>query len=558
MYCAYCGAPCSGDGMFCPRCGSPLQIEGGMTDVPLSVPPAPEEGPPSPPEEAQVHTAVLPPLRLPRLSPRARRACLAGLALLAAVGAALALRPRPAPDFSLSRQPYDLVDSGDAQALYRDGKEIVLPDGDTDYYLLPSYTGEGALLAGSSQLYALWGETVLPLHLEESQLLSLACSMDGRVLCYTTAGDGLLYFDAARNQTSCLWEDGATLLSAPVLSPSGDTLAFSAAGEDGEVTLFLSRDGGEPRLVMTDAVPAAVSDGGEYLYYSRSASTSDGGQTDHLYIRSGTGSILLASRWSGDLILNRDGSEAIYTIPSCGSFLTRRGSGGILLDRDLSFLSPIPPQTSTFTTMIFSQAQYFDVTHLTGRFCVGYGSGETLCYLTEGGEAQSLEFDLLRRSLASPDGQTLYCLDSTHLFRLPAGDPEEPEPLLPDALVDDLALSPDGKSLFVRTMNGELYRLIPGREAELLDSGLLSWQMTPDRKQLWYQKEEGGLVYACAWSGVPSALMEADRYSPFCGGMAAYASDGQVWYAPSGGVLAPLTDHTGAPQAYTQSNIYDD
>lgn len=557
MYCAYCGAPCNGDEMFCPGCGSPLQAEGGMTDVPLSVPPAPEEGPPSPPEEAQVHTAALPALRLPRLSPRARRVCLALLVLLAAAGAMLALRPRPAPDFSLSRQHYGLVASGDAQALYRDGEEVVLPDGDTAWYLLPSYTGEGALLTGASQLYALWGGTSLPLHVEESRLLNLACSMDGRVVCYTTDGDGLLYFDAARNQAFCLWEDGAALLSGPVLSPSGDTLSFSAAGEDGEATLFLSRDGGEPRPVMTDAVPAAVSDGGEYLYYSRSASDPSNGQMDDLYVRSGADSILLASQWSGDLVLNRDGSEAIYTTPSCGVFLTRQGSGGILLDRDLNFLSPIPPQASTFSIMIFSQAWYFDVTHLTGRFCVGYGSGETPCYLTEGGEAQSLEFDLLRRSLASPDGQTLYCLDSTHLFRVRAGHLEEPEPLLPDTLVDDFALSPDGKSLFVRAMNGELYRLIPGREAELLDSGLLSWQMSPDRKQLWYQKEEGGLLYACTWSGAPAALMEADRYSPFCGGMAAYASDGRVWYAPSGGALAPLTDHTGAPQTYS-SVIYED
>lgn len=557
MYCAYCGAPCSGDEMFCPGCGSPLQTEGGMTDVPLSVPPAPEEEPPSPPEEAQIHTAALPAFRLPRPSPRVRRACLALLVLLAAAGVALALRPRPAPDFSLSRQRYGLVDSGGAQALYRDGTEIALPDGDTAWFLLPSYTGEGALLAGASQLYALWGGTPLPLHIEESQLLNLACSMDGRVLCYTTAGDGLLYFDAARNQASRLWEDEAALLSAPVLSPSGDALAFSAAGEDGEATLFLSRDGGEPRPVMTDAVPAAVSDGGDYLYYSRPASAPNGGQPENLYVHSRTGSILLTSQWSCDLVLNRDGSEAIYTTSYCGALLARRGSGGVLLDRDLSFLTPIAPQTSAFNTMVFSQAQYFDVTHLTGRFCAGYGSGETLCYLTEGGEAQSLEFDLLRRSLASPDGQTLYCLNSTHLFRLRADCLEEPEPLLPDVLVDDFALSPDGKSLFVRAMNGELYRLIPGREAELLDSGLLSWQMSPDRKQLWYQKEEGGLLYACAWSGAPAALMEADRYSPFCGGMAAYTSGGQVWYASSGGAPAPLTGHTGAPQTYSNA-IYED
>ena len=51
--------------------------------------------------------------------------------------------------------------------------------------------------------------------------------------------------------------------------------------------------------------------------------------------------------------------------------------------------------------------------------------------------------------------------------------------------------------------------------------------------------------------------MEADRYSPFCGGMAAYTSDGRVWYAPSGGALAPLTDHTGAPQTYSNV-IYED
>lgn len=319
MRCRLCHTPCTPEEVFCPHCGSPVNLPGALIEdppPPLKALPAPKKRP-----------------HFRRIFAVCAAVCLA-LALIGTLSYALTRPPR----FGETRCTFAYAD-GRLYSLSQDGQAVRLTDSRPSVVRY-SPNGTGLLWQTESNGMGLCyeGNSISVTNSVDQSLLSF----DGTAAAYVTTAAALYWVDMTTGEERLVAEDLAQP-SYLALSPDGDFLVYN----DREDQVWLSCRGGTPELLEKGMLPVFVSQNGETVYLMDHSDTS-------LYsLRDGVLTFLTDS--FRNFYTNRTGTELFYGSEE-GLFFSRDGG-------PFRMLSPEPCDSATpiLPTGCGAAANYFSV-----------------------------------------------------------------------------------------------------------------------------------------------------------------------------------------------------
>ena len=329
MRCRLCHTPCTPEEVFCPHCGSPVNLPGALIEdppPPLKALPAPKKRP-----------------HFRRIFAVCAAVCLA-LALIGTLSYALTRPPR----FGETRWIFAYVDDR-LYSLSQDGQAVRLTDSRPSVVRY-SLNGTGLLWQTESNGIGLCyeGKTISVTHSASADQSAL--SFDGTAAAYVTTAANLYWVDMTTGEERLVAE-GLAQTSYLALSPDGDFLVYN----DREEQVWLSCRGGTPELLEKGMLPIFVSQNGEICYLM----DADG---ECLYsLRDGVLTFLTDS--FRNFCTNRTGTELFYGSEE-GLFFSRNGEPFRMISQEpCDFATPILP---TGCSALVNYFYIYDVSTLVG------------------------------------------------------------------------------------------------------------------------------------------------------------------------------------------------
>lgn len=463
LRCRVCHTSVIGEETYCPHCGSPLQIPGGIIE---NAPTA-------------VHSLPKKQKKWPLLA--------AAAAVIGAAGIALALfRPWTPSNYLCMESHFDTLGT----TLYLDGEPLERFDTEVGMYFTSTL---------GQVFFSYENETI---YMEDGQRYALPEGWTTPVFSSSGFGmaavaeDGLHHYDLVTG-TDTLVDSDYTIAwiqmtdTIPCISPDGSALSY--VGEDD--ALYLWRAGEETRQVARGS-PAALSDGGELLYYYD--------EIGRFYVTDGSSGVLLAGKGLGSTTFNADKTQVLF----CSGdklFLSRNGGGAaaVPVGEPVEQSYPIYPAGTGYGVRSFLgetvllQTKYNDL--LLGR-------------VDGPGKFTLLAEDVVGRPQRSSDGSTLVWIAEAGLYRLIQGPFARPELVLSreDFTEMDFVLSSDGKHCFFYGQGERmLLDLSSGVVTPVAEDGN-GWIINRDSSALWLVNSSGErmIVEHLAWDGAQTAVLD--------------------------------------------------
>lgn len=526
MLCAHCHTPCSDGQVFCPHCGAALQAAGGTVEGEVSTFEAGAV-------ENQVET--LPGKSAPRHLNLSRRGVLAAgaVCLLAAAGVAAALL-LPHGMEGIQTGQMHLISSNtrnrNTEAFYYDGTLMAgLEEG---------LTTARSFLDGSSRLVleegyfkgVLTQEGLRELSLPIGNLNTTAYAADGSVLYYAT-DDGELWRQPLPEGEGERLLEGASFSGSMVLSPSGDALAY----EDEEEVWHLVQGTRQEELPLENGAQVlAVSDGGDYIYYSHAV---DGGahytyqydsvlsymQNSVLFCWDGTSSRLIAPSMANIMVSNRTGDQLLLLGKE--TYLAEGGDNRHFADYvvPMWMYRGVGDLAGSFTN---NQVTVMDCEDLTSVLFYSVAE-QRLCRIRDGALVTVAEE--ATKPLSDATGEKVWYLQDGAIWRVDGGG--KPRQIWADAgsyaVLD--GVNPEGDILLYENRKG-LWLLRQGGSPQWLSE---KCRGTIPYWEGFYYWTDSGLFY-CDWEGNQRELEELSGLTglSYTSGSLpeVEGSDGKVWF----------------------------
>jgi|GEM_PF-6415570 len=506
MICQMCGQDNQDGDKFCCKCGATMaQPE----QAPIQAEPTPAQAEPMP-IQAEV---VAPPAKKSPI----KLIAIAGAAVLVVLLLLLLVVPK------LGGGQYAKV-KGELQVLSKDEETVLVVSGKKTYEI------KGELHAGgSSSMDGTRACVLVDYAYDEGGTLYIAdakkakevdkgvyaamMSADGSSVIYLANRDEddntydlRLYNGGSKSETISSGVDGNSV----ALSPDGKSVLFTKTIEnsDGDMISVGYSKIGSKAVEEIDGkkanAPIAVSNGGKFIFYSRT----DNEGNDGLYVRKGKEVDKLSGDY-GNVVFNKDITQAMFT----ESKTTNNGS----------------TRTSTFISIkgkekkeVYS-ANGFDYFILPSRTQVGstgesliYGvssfaktafrAGDTVCYINGKYEAER-QFSKVSSVRLSTDGKTVMILNqNSRLFTSSIVKPSEKE-IAED--VRGFQAAPDLSSVYFVEIDNTLRFTKGGSKIEKVQDDLEDgFKLSPDGKNAFFIVDDD--VLYCSKGGAKPTKVESD------------------------------------------------
>ena len=538
MLCAHCHTPCSDGEVFCPHCGAALQVAGGTGEGEVSTFAA---------NNVENKAEIPPQPGAPRRLKLGRRGVLAAGAacLLAVVGVAAALLlPREKPGVQAGQMHLISSDTRNrnVEVFYYDGALLVGPE--------EGITTVNSFLDGASKLVldqegylkgVLNQEGLTELSLPIGNLHTTAYAADGSVLYYAT-DDGELWRQPLPEGEGERLLEGASFSGSMVLSPSGDALAYE---DEEEVWHLVQGTRQEDLPLETGAQVLAVSDGGDYIYYSHAV---NGGahyeyqydsplsymENSVLFCWDGTSSRLIAPSMSSIVISNRTGDQLLllgqetYLVEGAENFHFAGAVLPVWMYRGVSDLAGVFTKDrvtvidcADFTSMLFYSTE-----------------DHRLCQINNGA-LRTVE-EKVTGSLSDATGETVWYLQDGAIWRLEGSG--KPRQVWADAGSYAVlnGVSPEGDAVLYENREG-LWLLRQGGSPQWISEKCHG--TIPYWAGFYYWKSNQ--LFFCDWEGNQRELEELSGHtglSYISGSLPEVeGSDGSIWFLLPQGEAVPFS-----------------
>jgi len=302
--------------------------------------------------------------------------------------------------------------------------------------------------------------------------------------------------------------DGNALPWSLAISPNGGTIGFSAYDDRGNMTCFVSVNGGTPESIGRDRTIVAVSDRGRFVYYLNNANNT-------LNVRSNGESVRLSTENLWGIMFNRDLSEVVFVSEDSTFISVRGGSRERISNNSLGHVVlPMYVQRSWVGNVNILGIRTFG-----GNVFAGWQNrGLTLVYLDNNFETTTLASGVVSVAMAN-DGETIVYAD-THgtLVRLENLSRHEPvETVLGTRLqVEHFVISSDASQVYFMNSQGNLYFIsgasAPSRVSTDVRPFLLV--MSPNSDTLFFlanaARDGSGDMFTITRGGVPTRVSGAN------------------------------------------------
>ncbi|MBQ6075890.1 MAG: hypothetical protein IJK86_07075 [Lachnospiraceae bacterium] len=462
--CPNCGCGFNDTYKFCSQCGKPLP-EGvfavrvtteGMEEIKA---PIPEDGPQAPGQEMPARPAVPAVMPLhPRVSgpapvpPRARKRRSPVRWILGAA-AVLILALSLVWGISLIRNLFRKSSSEQRNSLTvmaSDNEELVgySSSGKLVKYKTDEGILQGQLSPDGTRYLFLTTENRLMLF-DGSRFTHVAdgvkrfvFSFDSSAAAYMTQENELYLYRRGKSQRAAV-----SVTEDFCLSPDGKAVAY--VREDGEDPKAYYYDGRE-REIAKDAVPAAISAGGRYVYYCSAKGI--------LYVQKGSDadSRQKLADHAENMSFNAGGDEILVSDGVSTYFSEKGGEREKISSQPMILL---PPQG-----IAWDSAGFYGIDSLKERCYLAAGTGGLTVYQLTG----KLELNSLIRNVMTPgllsDGRTMVYTKNGNLYWMDLKKPEDRETKIADN-VRSFRVSMSGRSLLYIDEEGETWFAKTGSSA---------------------------------------------------------------------------------------------
>lgn len=502
--CPRCGCGFNDTHKFCTQCGTPLPAgvfavrvtEEGMKEIQAPVPevntPAVRrETPPVPPQTA---LAVIPQTGsagTPQQPLKARRHH-SPVRWIIGIAAVLVLAASLVWGYSLLRNLFPRTGGSQRDCLTvmaSDNEELVgySSSGKAVRYKTDEGIREALLSPDGSRYLFLTTEYRLMLfdgsrftHVADD-VKQFAISFDSSAAAYLTQENELFLYRGGKSQRI-----SAGVSPQFCLSPDGKAVAYIREEGEGSTAYYYN---GREREIAKEAVPAAISSGGRYLYYYSSkgvlyvqkGSDTEGRQklVDHAEV--------LCFNASGDQVLVSDGA---------GTYFSEKGREREKLLSQAMIL--LPPQG-----MATDENGFYGTGDLKDCFYVSAGTGGLTVYQLNG----RLELNSLMKNVMTPallsDGRTMVYSKNGNLYRMDLKKPEDRETKLADSH-RGFRVSMSGKNILFIDEEGETWFAQAGGSTRRVTADTVDLSRTVGLKNGFVYEMEGSLYYTNG--GKPSKI----------------------------------------------------
>ena len=316
---------------------------------------------------------------------------------------------------------------------------------------------------------ALWFVTTSDAHLIAEDVFGYLLADSGNGVAYLSDYDednntaALYLYETAGRRKTLITGDASCMdygsLFGFAISPDGKSVGYAADYDknSGEFTGYIVTDGNRQRL-GDNMLAMVISNGGKYLYYIEID------QEDYiasLYVRSGQNVSRLAvdaDKISGAFILNKDYSQAIFTISDgdARSYISRNGAERERISGPAIRSLVLPRDTQSRSIYNMARINIYGVSSFSGFVA---RTSESISYYNselEPDRASSSDRNAYSASVSS-DGKTLYYLNNSNRLSFIKFKGAGAERTDIDKDVVSFVASADGKSVYYVNDENELY-----------------------------------------------------------------------------------------------------